>query len=245
MPYTAAIRFEGSLNDFLRLAKKDTWIRYSFSGTPAVKDAIEAIGVPHPEVREVVVNGTRVNWLHQLQHEDRVEVYPFDGKEEELVKNLQEYRFVLDVHLGTLARSLRMLGFDTCYEHDLHDKDIAAMAEAEARIVLTRDIGLLKHKAIRQGYWLRSQQREEQLAEVLRRFQLLGQVNPFVRCLVCNGQIEEVAKETVLARLPPKTQLYFHEFYQCTSCFRVYWKGSHYERMQELMERIRESSTED
>jgi uncharacterized protein with PIN domain len=240
MPHSADIYFHGSLNDFLRPVKRETWVRYSFSGNPAVKDAIEAIGVPHPEVWEVVVNGSRVDWLYQLQHGDRVEVYPFDGQEEELVKDLQAYRFVLDVHLGTLARALRLLGFDTYYTNDLTDKDIAALAAAAQRIVLTRDVNLLKQNAIVHGYWLRSQHTAEQLAEVVRRYRLINQVKPFVRCLVCNGSILEVRKEAVLDQLPPKTQHYFHEFYQCSSCRRVYWKGSHYERMQEMVRRIRE-----
>jgi uncharacterized protein with PIN domain len=210
-----------------------------------VKDLIEAMGVPHAEVREVLVNGEQVLLNHRLQPEDRVEVYPYDGTEEELLQGIAARRFVLDVHLGTLARSLRMLGFDTVYENDLHDKQLVELAKAEQRIVLTRDVNLLKQKAIPAGYWLRSQHTEEQLAEVLKRFQLLEQVNPFSRCLDCNGKIEAVDKATVLDQLPPKTQLYFHEFYQCSACHRVYWKGSHYTRMQELMERIRENRKKD
>jgi uncharacterized protein len=231
MQLTARFLFHGSLNDFLRPAKRHTWLPYTFGGKPSVKDSIEAIGVPHLEVREIVVNGEVVTFSYGLQHGDEVQVYPYDGREEELLSGIATCRFVLDVHLGTLARSLRMLGFDTVYENTLTDKAIAGIAQAEQRIVLTRDVNLLKHKAIPVGYWLRSQHTEEQLQEVIRRFRLLRQIRPFTRCMVCNGKIAVVPKDIVIDQLPPKTRLYFDEFYQCSDCSRVYWKGSHYERM--------------
>ncbi len=198
---------------------------------------IEAIAVPHAEIREVLVNGKAVSFSHRLQREDRVEVYPYDGREELLLQGIGDLKFVLDVLLGTLAKSLRMLGFDTLYENTFTDKAIAGIAEAEQRIVLTRDVNLLKNKIIPIGYWLRSQHTEEQLAEVIRRFRLVDHIKPFTRCMVCNGLIVAVPKDAVLEQLPPKTRLYFEEFYQCTNCLRVYWKGSHYERMQELIKR--------
>ncbi|WP_018478693.1 Mut7-C RNAse domain-containing protein [Pontibacter roseus] len=238
MSHTASFHFHGSLNDFLRAPRRDTSFDYTFAGSPAVKDTIEAIGVPHLEIREVRANGNSVSLSYKLQDKDEVQVYPFDGKEEELAAGIAAYRFVLDVHLGTLARSLRLLGFDTVYHNNLTDAEISGIAEEERRIVLTRDVNLLKHKAIPAGYWLRSQHTEEQLAEVVKRFRLLKQLKPFSRCLVCNGEILEVPKVDVLEQLPPKTRLYFDEFFQCSTCRRVYWKGSHYERMQALVSRL-------
>lgn len=145
---------------------------------------------------------------------------------------------MLDVHLGTLAKSLRLLGFDTVYGQRLHDAALVKISHGEQRILLTRDVNLLKHKAIPMGYWLRSQHTEKQLAEVVCRFQLVDHIRPFTRCMVCNGTIEVVSKETVLDLLPPKTRLYFDEFFQCADCKRVYWKGSHYQRMKETIQRI-------
>jgi uncharacterized protein len=231
MQLTARFLFHGSLNDFVRRMKRHTWTPYTFSGKPSVKDSIEAIGVPHLEIREVQVNGEIVTISYGLQPGDEVQVYPYDGREDELLSGIATCRFVLDVHLGTLARSLRMLGFDTVYENTLTDKAIAGIAQAEQRIVLTRDVNLLKHKAIPFGYWLRSQHTEEQLQEVIRRFRMIDHIRPFTRCMVCNGEIAEVPKYVVVDQLPPKTKLYFDEFYQCSSCQRVYWKGSHYEQM--------------
>lgn len=239
MSHTARFYFHGSLNDFLRPYKRNMQISYTFPGNPAVKDSIEALGVPHLEVCQVQVNGKTVQLTYQLQDKDEVQVYPFDGREEALTAGIAAYRFVLDVQLGTLARALRMLGFDTVYDTTLTDKAIAGIAAAEQRIVLTRDVNLLKHKAIPFGYWLRSQHTEAQLAEVSRRFGLAEQMRPFTRCLVCNGEFVPVSKQQVLDQLPPKTRLYFEEFYQCATCARVYWKGSHYERMLELVQRLK------
>lgn len=192
----------------------------------------------------LLANGVPVDFSYSLQTGDKVEVYPSDaGREWPEGYSLQAKhpapdQFVLDVHLGKLARALRMLGFDTCYQNDYSDKTIAHIAETEKRIVLTRDVGLLKQKVIRWGYWLRSQQ----LAEVVRYFNLRPHFAPFTRCIACNGNIREVPKENVLAQLPPDTKLYFNQFYQCDSCKRVYWKGSHYERMQQFVKKQKQAS---
>ncbi|EJF10453.1 Mut7-C RNAse domain-containing protein [Pontibacter sp. BAB1700] len=238
MSHIAHFRFHGSLNDFLRPRQRNTSISYTYAEHQTLKDMMEAMGVPHVEVREVLVNGERSSLSQRLEEQAQVEVYPFEGGEAELLAGIAERRFVLDVHLGTLARSLRMLGFDTVYEQHLHDAELVRLAYEEQRILLTRDVNLLKHKAIPAGYWLRSQQTEEQLQEVISRYKLADQLRPFTRCMVCNGHIVQVEKQEVLEQVPPKTRLYFEEFYQCQQCRRVYWKGSHYERMQELVRQI-------
>jgi uncharacterized protein with PIN domain len=241
MDGVACFRFFGSLNDFLFPGQKGKTLPYAFSGAPAIKDAIEAIGVPHPEVDVILVNGSPVVFTHPLRLQDQVEVYPVQREKQWpkgyslSVARPSPERFVLDVHLGKLARALRMLGFDSCYENSYLDSEIALIAETENRVVLTRDIGLLKQKVIRWGYWLRSQHLHEQLAEVVRYFDLVQKLKPFTRCLVCNGAIIEVPKESIIDRLPPKTRLYFHRFYQCSCCKKVYWKGSHYNRMLEFV----------
>ena len=240
----ANFRLYGSLNDFLPAAKKAIWISYEFRGRPAVKDAIEALGIPHPEVHAILANKKAVDFAYPLHPQEQFEVYPAEITpplpDSYLLRDkyLAVKKFILDVHLGKLAKTLRMLGFDCFYENEQSDQAIAARAEKENRIVLTRDVGLLKYKAIRWGYWLRSQNPTEQLEEVIRHFKLQDSYKPFSRCLACNGLIEEVAKESVLDYIPPRTKEYFHDFFQCLSCKKVYWKGSHYERMQALLERI-------
>ncbi|MCC9137818.1 Mut7-C ubiquitin/RNAse domain-containing protein [Pontibacter silvestris] len=244
MPGPANFRFYGSLNDFLPRSKKHSQISYDFKNTPAVKDAIEAIGIPHPEIDVVLANDVPVDFTYPLQPNDLIKVYPATPEckcpsSYSLQANLPvTNNFVLDVHLGKLAKALRMLGFNTLYQNDYTDKTIATIAEQENRIVLTRDVGLLKHKAIKHGYWLRSQHLEEQLAEVISYFKLKKKSQPFTRCLECNNNISVVAKEAVLDKLPPKTKQYFNEFYQCPTCSRVYWKGSHYDRMLQFVKRI-------
>jgi len=145
-------------------------------------------------------------------------------------------KFILDVHLGKLARHLRMLGFDTIYENDCTDPQIVNIAQAEKRAVLTRDTELLKIKAIEEGYLIKSKNHLKQLAEVILRFDLASRIRPFSRCIVCNGVVEKVEKEAVICKLPQKTRLYYEEFFQCKSCERVYWKGSHYIKMNRFIE---------
>ncbi|WP_092099082.1 Mut7-C RNAse domain-containing protein [Pontibacter chinhatensis] len=242
--HTATFRFHGGLNDFLPKGRRGSAILYIYNGTPAIKDSIEALGVPHPEVDVILVNGKPVSFSYLLKENDAVEVYPVEeGRSWPVGYTMEErnpppHRFVLDVHLGTLAKSMRMLGLDTYYQTDLTDAAIARIAAAEERVVLTRDIGLLKQKSITWGYWLRSQLAEEQLEEVIRRYSLQPSFRPFARCLACNVPVQQVRKEEVLEQLPPKTRVYFEEFYRCSSCSRVYWKGSHYEHMQKFVARI-------
>ena len=202
-----------------------------------MKDMVEAMGVPHVEIGDVLVNGAKANFNCRLQPEDQLQVYPLE-EGEGLLTGIAERRFVLDVHLGSLARYLRMLGFDTVYGQHLQDPELVQIARTEQRILLTRDVNLLKHKAIPAGYWLRSQKTETQLQEVIGRYRLADHFHPFTRCMVCNGLISQVEKRAVLEQLPPDTRRYFEEFYQCRQCKRVYWKGSHYERMMEFMKKV-------
>ncbi|MBF9254595.1 hypothetical protein I2I11_14920 [Pontibacter sp. 172403-2] len=246
MLHQADFLFHGALNDFLPQTSRHTLLRYTFRDAPAVKDAIEAIGVPHPEVEVALVNDVPVTLLHPLRPHDQVALFPA-GPEYTWpagyalkARTPPEIKFVLDVHLGKLARLLRMLGFDTCYENHYADKTIARIAEQDNRMVLTRDVGLLKQKIIEWGHWLRSQQPGEQLAEVIHYYELAGKFRPFERCMACNGKITQVSKAAILDKLPPKTKMYFNEFFQCLCCKRIYWKGSHYERMQQFVVQLQQ-----
>jgi uncharacterized protein with PIN domain len=242
----AQFRFYAELNDLLPAARRQKAYSYAFSGRPSVKDAIEALGVPHTEVDLILVNGASVGFDHRLQHGDRVAVYPvFESLDiSPLVRlrdaPLRRTAFVLDVHLGKLARLLRMLGFDALYRRDYEDSEIVTLSVRECRVILTRDIGLLKHKVVTHGYWVRSTQPIQQAREVVRRFDLASQVRPLTRCIPCNGVIAAVDKEEVLTQLPPRVASWHDAFYRCMSCGQVYWPGSHYDRMQETIARILE-----
>lgn len=235
MAFTCTFIIHNNLNDFLPAGKKHQPVTYAGKYPASVKDAVEAIGVPHVEVKEIRVKGSAVSFSYRLQSHDVIDVLPFDTE----APAPSPPAFVLDVHLGKLARLLRLLGFDTHYQTDYDDARIVALAVEQNRVVLTRDVGLLKHKVLRSGYWLRSQNPEEQLIEVLRRFALCENIRPFSRCIRCNGRISKVEKEKIREAIPPNTRVYFHEFYQCGQCQNVYWKGSHYENMLRHLERIR------
>ena len=104
-------------------------------------------------------------------------------------------RFILNIHLGKLARYLRLLGFDTYYIIDgMSDADIASIASEEQRIVLSRDVVVLKRSLIQFGYWLRSTNVEEQLKEVIERYVIKQNVKPFSCCPMCNGLVNSVDK---------------------------------------------------
>ncbi len=237
----AWFRFYEELNDFLPSIKRKTSFTFSFHGNPSVKDVIESIGVPHVEIDMILVNSNPVDFSYKLQNGDNVSVYPvFESLN---IRNVQKLRaeplrhprFILDVHLGRLAKYLRLCGFDTIFEKSLTDREIVDISVTGKRVILTRDRGLLKAKRITHGYWVRSSKPKEQLREVIERLDLKGAFSPFTRCLVCNGLLREVKKETVIDDLPERTRDYFTEFRRCDSCGRIYWEGSHYERMKKFI----------
>jgi len=235
---TAEFRFYEELNDVLPAERRKRSFAYAFHGTPAVKDAIEAIGVPHTEVDLILVNGVSVGFDYRLQAGDRVSVYlVFESLDIGPVTRLRpqplrEPKFVCDVHLGKLARRLRLLGFDVAYRNTATDPEVVETALAEQRSILTQDRGILKLKKVTHGYLVRSPHVHEQVVEVLRRFDLLARIDPFSRCTQCNGLIRAVDKAEVEGDLPPKTREYYHEFFRCEACGKVYWKGTHFSRME-------------
>jgi uncharacterized protein with PIN domain len=242
---TAIFRFYEELNDLLPTRRQKVPFRYAFDGSPSVKDAIEAIGVPHTEVDLIVVEGRSVGFGHRLRDGDRIAVYPtFEAVDITPItrlkaRPLREVRFVADTHLGKLARLMRMMGFDTVYHRDFEDAGIVALSIDEHRIILTRDRGILKRKTVTHGYCLRSTQPKEQAQEVLERFDLRSQIEPFARCMLCNGRIVEANADEITNRLLPRTAADFDEFYVCESCDKVYWRGSHYDKMKALIDTLR------
>jgi len=234
---SAEFRFYEELNDFLPEARRKQTVPYRFNGAPAIKDPIEALGVPHTEVELIIVNGESAGFGYKLQNKDRVAVYPvFESLDiSPLIKlrdkPMRKTAFVADVNLGKLARLLRLFGCDTLFANNLVDKQIAEIAESEKRIILTRDRRLLYAKKITHGYWVRSVVPVVQLAEVIQRFDLANMLKPFYRCSRCNGLIENVEKQDVLQRLQPKTRLYYETFYRCRECGQIYWQGSHIDKI--------------
>jgi uncharacterized protein len=232
-------RFYASLNDFLPHERRTRRFVCDAEAHASVKDAIEAIGVPHPEVDVIVVNGTPVEFGWRLQEGDEVAVYPrfcaIEPGSHLAAPVPVPARFVTDVHLAKLTARLRLAGFDTV-EADV-DAELASRAEQETRIALTRDRELLKRRPVQIGYWIRQADPDEQFVEVLRYFDLARDVKPFTRCLRCNGVLQSASREAVADRLPPGVAPLFEDFHRCPSCGRVYWRGSHYDRLRTRLDR--------
>lgn len=236
---TAILSFHAELKDFLTKTQRNGPVCLEFQGKPAVKHLIEALGIPHTEVGSILIGGLPSTLTARLDQDVQIEVFPQEAKSR-LDSNESTPAFILDIHLGRLAAYLRMLGFDVLYNRSLDDPALAGQAAEQGRVLLTRDRRLLMRKNVEHGYWVRSLEPEEQAAEVLRRFGLRTRIHPFRRCLVCNHILEPVAKETVLDQLEPLTRLHYEEFHRCVACGQIYWKGSHFERMQALLGRILE-----
>lgn len=240
--YKVWFRFYEELNDFLPGEKRGVLFSHRISGNQSVKDAIESLGVPHVDVDMIVVNSEPVDFSYKLKNEDHVSVYPvfesldISGISPLRAKPLRKTRFVLDVHLGRLAKYLRLFGLDTMYMNHYSDTEIIGISVDERRIILTRDRGILKNKKVTHGYWIRSPRPKEQLKEVFSRFDLKKDTHPFTRCMECNGILKNVAMEKIVNRLMPATRKYYSEFRVCTSCERIYWEGSHFERMKRFVE---------
>jgi uncharacterized protein with PIN domain len=237
-------RFYAQLNDFLPARCRHRRFTHVMSARASVKDAIEAIGVPHSEADVILINRRTEDFAYRLSDGDDVAVYPafrtidVAGLRRAGADPPQPVRFVLDAHLGKLASFLRLSGFDAVLCAD--DADVANTAARESRVALTRDVGLLKRSIVVYGYWVRHIDPEVQLAEVLDRFDLVHRMEPFARCLRCNTPVVRVDAETVADRLPPRTRESFETFHQCPGCGRIYWQGSHYGRLVRLIERARE-----
>jgi len=229
---TATFRFHAELNDFLPAARRHQAVTTPCARAATTKHMIEALGVPHTEVGQVQVNGMDAGLAHLLAEGDLVEVYP--GAPDPPVPAL----FVADAHLGGLARLLRMAGFDTLYDNNFHDAEIAAISIEQKRIVLTRDRDLLIRKGIMHGCYVRPLKAEPQAQQVLDRYGLARQARPFTLCLHCNAPLRTAEKSAVEAALPPQVRALHHDFSRCDVCGRVYWKGSHWQRMDALLRRL-------
>ncbi len=247
--YRVILRFYEELNFFLRPEQRKRDIAHAFSGRRSVKDLIESFGVPHVEVDLILVNGESVDFSYIVCDGDIISVYPeFETLSISNVQRLRplplrEPRFVLDVHLEKLARRLRLLGFDVDFSRGRDDGELARIAERDKRILLSRDRQLMMRKIVSRGLYVRSTDPDGQVAEVLERLQLRDLCRPFTRCVACNGMIgkfdaDDPGSRDAAAGIPPGVRSWCREYYRCAGCGRIYWKGSHYERLIKRVEKI-------
>ena len=240
-PYVV-LRFYAELGDFLSADRRGAPFTAPLPPGATVKHLIESAGVPHTEVELILLNGNSVGFGKQPVSGDMVSVYPvFESLDVSPLVRVRESplrrtRFVLDVHLGKLALILRLLGFDVLFPGDRDDAELARISAGTGRILLTRDIGLLKRSVVDHGCYIRSDDPLRQAGEVLDRLDLRDSVEPFCRCVRCGGRLQEVDKEEILHRLEPLTKRYYNDFRICPDCGQIYWRGSHYPALRKLLE---------
>ncbi len=242
--HRAKFRFFAELNDFLPKESRDRAFDYHFQGRPSIKDTIQAIGVPHAEVDVILVDNRSVEFNFLLTGGESVRVYSeYDKSQKTGILHLRpelpkEKKFIVDVNLGKLAQKLRLLGFDTLFENNYDDHEIVKITRWNNRIILTRDIGILKYNAVKYGYWVRNTQPSEQVAEVVRKFNLTPAINPFSRCTICNGILVPVDKNQIADKITPQTYQQYDEYTQCRNCGKIFWKGSHVKKIEAWIKQL-------
>jgi uncharacterized protein with PIN domain len=249
------LRFYEELNDFLPKEKRKKRFEHLYIDRTSVKDVIESLGVPHTEVDLILVNEKSVGFKYLINDGDDISIYPvFESLDISEVqhlrpKPLRNPKFICDVHLGKLARYLRMMGFDVLYKNSFKDDEIVQLSINERRAILTRDRGILKRNEVTRGYFVRSSEVEKQAEEIIHRFDLQKSIKEFTRCLDCNHKLIKIAKTKILGELPPKVASSQNEFFpegmdfqKCPGCSKLYWKGTHHQRMLTFIKKMKEKN---
>ncbi|WP_328912618.1 MULTISPECIES: Mut7-C RNAse domain-containing protein [unclassified Streptomyces] len=225
------VRIPAGLRLFVAADRRGEVTDVAVDGTSSLGHVVESLGIPLTEVGQLAVDGRDVPFAHVPAAGEAVEVRAVERPQDVPGAPL---RFLLDVHLGTLARRLRLLGVDAAYENeDIGDPALAALSAKERRVMLTRDRGLLRRREIWAGAYIYSDRPEEQLADVLGRFAPV--LAPWTRCVACNGRLEAADKDSVRDRLRDGTRASYDVFARCTACERVYWKGAHHAHLEEVV----------
>ena len=228
----ALFHFHGPLADLLIAKRAAVSFSYACARAATLKNAIEALGVPHTEIGALRVNHRDATLDRIVRDGDLIEVHARGAEP------APETGFVADAHLGGLARFLRMLGYDTAHRNDLDDVEIRRLANDERRVVLSRDRELLKCRDIARGCFVRALKAEEQLREVAARYRLAERARPFTRCLHCNLPLVAIDKASVIDRLPERVREIHERFVRCPGCERIFWEGTHYERMRAVLQEL-------
>lgn len=243
-----SIRVYAELNDLIPPPQRGTEHVYELHDKRSIKDLLESIGIPHTEIGLVLVNHLPVDFSFIVKGTEHISVYPvFRTLDISTVTNCQPAplkvpRFVLDNHLGKLAAYLRMMGIDSLYRNNYSDSELADISASDNRILLTCDRQLLMRNQVTYGYFVRSRKPKQQVIDVITRYDLREQLRPFTRCIKCNGSLFTVNKKDIKDLLAPDTREYYDRFWQCDTCSRIYWQGSHYIKMKSVIENITRNS---
>lgn len=218
------LRFPPELHLFLSSRHRgEGEIRVTPDGTSSLGHVVESLGVPLPEVGTLLVDGQPVTPSYRPRTGEHVDVRPVARPQR---PGPEPLRFVLDVHLGALARRLRLVGVDSAYRNDMDDDALIEQANAERRVLLTQDRGLLRRRALWRGAYVRGTGPDRQFADVLDRFE--PRLAPWTRCVACNAApLVRVPKSEVEHLLRPGTRRTYDAFTRCPGCGRVYWRGAH------------------
>ena len=223
---TLELRVHGRLRGFLSPARRGGAVVIPIDGAHAVKDPVESIGIPHVEIAAIAVDGARRPLSHRVRGGETIDVYPVEHQSAGVPP-----RFALDGHLGRLARYLRLAGLDTLYRSDVSDDELRAQASSSGRVLLTRDVALLKRRDADPAAFVYATAPEAQFAEVCDRFDLRASFAPLTRCAVCNGELVDATSAEVAADVPRRVQALARRFSRCPGCGRIYWPGSHEPRL--------------
>ncbi|WP_042386926.1 Mut7-C RNAse domain-containing protein [Streptacidiphilus melanogenes] len=225
------VSFDPDLHVFVAAARRaEEGARVRTDGASSLGHVVESLGVPLTEVGSLTVDGRASEASHVPTADERIHVSP--------VTRPQPLpgppRFLLDVHLGTLARRLRLLGVDAAYERlDIGDAALAAQSAREQRVILSRDRGLLHRRELWAGAYVYSHRPEEQLTDVLERF--APPLAPWTRCTACNGELRPATLDEVRPQLRPGTERSYDTFALCTACGRAYWRGAHQDGLNDIV----------
>ncbi|MGX1560787.1 Mut7-C RNAse domain-containing protein [Streptomyces sp. NPDC055506] len=234
------VEFAPELHVFAPRARRAGTVRAATDGVAGLGHVVESLGVPLTEVGALVVDGREVPFSHVPAAGESVTVRAVARPQKIPGAPL---RFLLDVHLGTLARRLRLLGVDTAYEStDIGDPALASRSAAEQRVMLSRDRGLLRRRELWAGAFVYSTRPEEQLRDVLDRFR--PELLPWTRCTACNGVLRKATKDEVADQLKRGTHATYDVFAQCGACGRAYWKGAHHDQLEAIVEQAMELRSE-
>ena len=225
----AVVDFAADLRLFLRPRHRPGPVLVACDGVSSLGHVVQSLGVPLTEVGGLTVNGAPAEPRYRPADGDRVRVSALRRPQ-----RLAEPRFVLDVHLGTLARRLRLLGIDSAYANNAADDALVEQANAEQRVLLTQDRGLLLRRTLWAGGYVRGARPDDQLADVLDRF--APPLAPWTRCVACNGPLSPVSKADVDSVLRPGTRRTYQSFSRCGDCGQVYWRGAHSNRLQAIID---------
>ena len=240
------LTFYGDTSELLRRAPvSEQTLVYPLSRRASIKDIIEGLGVPHTEIGRIVLDGQEQSFAKIAEDNEQYQIYPQTPENPPTVATtlrpepLATCSFLVDINVARLAALLRMAGFDA-EDVGPASADIATVERAVnyERILLTRNRELLKQRRLVFGHLVRNQNPEQQLKEIINLYGLHDHLRPFSRCIACNGLLAYVAKATVLDRLLPLTKKYYNRFNQCSSCGKIYWHGSHHDKMTAQLDRI-------